>query len=71
VPASVFVDRALCVVVGLHGQAVLIDGAVALAGHVEDLADLLTAQHASGVLLGTLGARTTLVAAFHCTGWRN
>ncbi len=34
-----FVDRALGVVVGLHGQAVLVDGAVALAGEVEDLAD--------------------------------
>jgi hypothetical protein len=35
-----FVDGALGVVVGLHGKAVLVDGAVALAGDVEDLADL-------------------------------
>ena len=33
------VDRSLGVVVGLHGQPVLIHGAVALAGEVEDFAD--------------------------------
>jgi hypothetical protein len=34
-----FVDGALGVVVGLDGEAVLVDGAVALAGEVEDFAD--------------------------------
>ena len=35
-----FVDAALGVVVGLDAEAVLVDGAVALAGDVEDAADL-------------------------------
>src|ERR1700761_4585728 len=34
-----FVNGSLCVVVGLHGEAVLLHGAVALAGDVEDLAE--------------------------------
>ncbi len=34
-----FVDAALGVVVGLDGEAVFVDGAVALAGDVEDAAD--------------------------------
>ena len=33
------VDRSLGVVVGLDGEAVLVDGAVALAGDVKDFAD--------------------------------
>ena len=35
-----FVDGALGVVVGLDGEAVFVDGAVALAGDVEDFAEL-------------------------------
>ena len=34
-----FVDGALGVVVGLDGEAVLVDGAIALAGDVEDFAE--------------------------------
>src|SRR5581483_9957346 len=34
------VDSALCVVVGLDGEAVLVDGALALTGDVEDLAEI-------------------------------
>src|SRR5882724_8027120 len=33
-----FIDRSLRIVVGLDSEAILIDGAVALAGNVEDLA---------------------------------
>jgi len=35
-----FVHRSLGVVVGLHGQAILVYGPVPLSGYVEDLADL-------------------------------
>ena len=45
-----FVDGALGVVVGLDGEAVLVDGAVALAGDVEDFAELDVAPD-----LGPLG----------------
>ena len=38
-PLAGFVDGALRVVVGLDGEAVFVDGAVALAGDVEDFAD--------------------------------
>ena len=50
-----FVDGALGIVVGLDGQAILVDGTVALAGHVEDLAD--------GDVAPDLGPRRLVVAA--------
>ena len=38
--AACFVDGALGIVVGLDGEAVFVDGAFALAGEVEDAAEL-------------------------------
>jgi len=38
-PLAGFVDGALRVVVGLNGEAVFLDGAIALAGDVEDFAE--------------------------------
>ncbi len=66
-----FVDGALGVVVGLDGEAVLVDGTVALAGDVEDAAELDVAPDldplgvvvaAQGVAEGVGGG---LVVALH------
>src|SRR5208282_4855085 len=43
--AAGFLERALGIVVGLDGLAVFIDGAFALAGHVENLAQLQVAPN--------------------------
>src|SRR5664279_2150907 len=43
--AAGFLDRTLRIIVGLDGQPVFIDGAFALAGYVENLAQLQMAPH--------------------------